>query len=163
MATIPTPAVDRDLSKLAPKFRRAVEAALAQLQAEGIDAMVNEGLRSDALQRVYFARGVTKARTVSGSWHGYGLAVDIISKKRGWDVWPWRAKDGSLRGGDPNWWRRVVEVMKLHGLDWGGDWESIFDAPHFQWEKCKASPSATSKKLFAAGRPFDVWPLVGAE
>lgn len=155
--------VDRDLSKLAPAFRRAVEAALAELNSKGIDAVVYEALRSDALQRVYFARGVTKARTASGSWHGYGLAVDVISRRREWDVWPWRAKDGTLRGGDPAWWRTVVDTFKRHGCDWGGDFNSIFDGPHFHWGKCKASPGPQSRALYAAGKPFDVWRLVGAE
>ena len=158
-----TPAVDRDLGKLAPKFRKAVQAALAELNARGIDVMVNEALRSDALQQIYFKRGVTKARTVAGSWHGYGLAVDVISRKRGWDVWPWRAKDGTLRGGDPAWWKPVVETFKRHGCDWGGDWQSIFDAPHFQHGKCRSSPGPQSRELFAKGRPFDVWRLVGAD
>lgn len=154
--------VDRDTSKLAPRFREAVEKALEELHARGIDAVVNEALRSDALQREYYARGVTKARTVAGSWHGYGLAVDVVSKTRGWDVWPWRAKDGSLPGGDPKWWRPVVETFKKHGCDWGGDWQSIFDAPHFQFGRCKSSPGAESKRYFAEGRPFKVWALVGA-
>jgi hypothetical protein len=155
-------AVDRDLDRLAPRFAAAVRAALAELNARGIDAVVYEARRSETLQQQYYRRGVTRAKSVAGSWHGYGLAVDIISKKRGWAVWPWRAKDGSLQGGDPVWYGPVLRAFKRHGCDWGGDWKSFFDAPHFQWGKCRSSPSSVSRKLFAEGRPEAVWPLVDA-
>jgi hypothetical protein len=156
------PAVDRDLSKLAPKFRERVEGAVAELNGRGIDVMVNEAGRSDALQRIYFKRGVTRARTVAGSWHGYYLAIDAISRKRGWDVWPWRAKDGTLHGGDPSWWKPVVETFKRWGCDWGGDWDSIFDGPHFQKGGLRSSPSPWSRRKFAEGKIEDVWKAVGA-
>lgn len=157
-----TPAIDRDLTKLAPGFRKRVEGALAELNARGIDAMVNEAGRSDELQRIYYRRGVTKAKTAAGSWHGYYLAVDITSKRRGWDVWPWRAKDGSLHGGDTAWWTSVVETFKRWGCDWGGDWESIFDAPHFQLGTLRSSPSQWSRQKFAEGNIRAVWQKVGA-
>jgi peptidoglycan L-alanyl-D-glutamate endopeptidase CwlK len=29
-------------------------------------------------------------------------------------------------------WREVVEVFKMYGWQWGGDWKSFKDFPHFQ-------------------------------
>jgi len=51
--------VNRDPTLLAPRFREAVEAALAECHANGLDARIWEGYRSNALQAVYYARGRT--------------------------------------------------------------------------------------------------------
>jgi peptidoglycan L-alanyl-D-glutamate endopeptidase CwlK len=151
------------LTVLAPKFRAAVEGALKECNERGVDAVVFESLRSNETQQEYYKRGVTKAKTAEAGWHGYGLAVDVISKKHGWDVYPERNSKGKLVGGDPEWYKVVVEVFKSHGLDWGGDWQSIFDAPHWQWGKCRSTPGPTSRNLFRKGKYKDVWPLVGAD
>lgn len=88
------PTVSRDLDLLAPVFRVAVERAIADCQARGLDAYVYEAYRSPELQALYYARGrtvvppikpVTNAPTNLQSWHGYGLAVDVISKSKAWD------------------------------------------------------------------------------
>ena len=51
--------VNRDLDLLAPRFSAAVQAALAECAAGGLDAFVYEGYRSQELQALYFARGRT--------------------------------------------------------------------------------------------------------
>jgi hypothetical protein len=152
--------VSHDLNLLAPKFRTAVEAAIAACQTSGLDAMVYEGYRTQELQAIYYARGrtvipptkpVTNAPTNLASWHGYGLAVDVVDTKKFW----------SPDGGD-DWFRRVAEVFKKHGCKWGGDWTKP-DLPHFQWGKCKASPSNQARALIATGGIAAVWEAVGAE
>lgn len=86
--------VNRDLTLLAPKFREAVEQAIADCKVRGYDAYVYEGYRSLELQQLYYARGrtiipptktVTNAPSNLYSWHGYCLAVDVISIAHGWD------------------------------------------------------------------------------
>jgi peptidoglycan L-alanyl-D-glutamate endopeptidase CwlK len=85
--------VSRDLELLAPKFRIAVQAAVAECRAAGLDAWVFEAYRSQELQALYYARGrtvippprtVTNAPTNLLSWHGYGLAIDVVSEKHFW-------------------------------------------------------------------------------
>ena len=85
--------VNRDLARLAPAFRKAVEAAIAECQGQGIDAFVYEGYRSQALAAMYYQRGrtvkppsrpVTNAPTNLHSWHGFGLAVDVVHRKSFW-------------------------------------------------------------------------------
>ena len=90
---------DPDLDKLAPAFRRAVRSALRDCTLAGLDAYVFEAYRSQELQELYYERGrtmkppeepVTNARTNLQSWHGYGLAVDVISQADFWnksDAW----------------------------------------------------------------------------
>ncbi len=142
-------AIDRNPIHLAPKFRAAVEAAIAECRSKGLEVILYEGLRSNETQKAYFERGVTKAKTAEASWHGYGLAVDVIHEKLLWNA-------------SAGWWQKVADIFKSHGLDWGGDWVSFKDLPHFQWGRCRSTPSATSRRLHRQGRYRDVWPLVGA-
>lgn len=153
-----------DLNLLAPRFKRAVEAAIADCNdparpGGSLGAKVFEGFRSPELQALYFQRGrtikpppkpVTNAPTNEFSWHGYGLAVDVIHKTRFWEP----------EGGEA-WFRQVAAEFAKHGCRWGGDWTSP-DLPHFQWGKCRASPSDRARSLLRSGGIEAVWQAVGA-
>lgn len=152
------PPITRDLDLLAPRFREAVENAIAECNLDGLDAFVYETFRTEDLQLHYFARGrtivpplktVTNAQSNLFSWHGYGLAVDVISRSKGW-----RAGDG--------WFHRVADVFRQYGLRWGGEWV-MRDLPHFQWGRCKPSPSDRARELFANGGVQAVWREVNAD
>lgn len=151
------PKPNNDLSLLAPKFRAAVEKSLRECSEAGLAAIVFEGYRSQALQELYYARGrtivppyhtVTNAKSNLYSWHGYGLAVDIIHRTQFW------APPG-------DWWEKVARIFKANGCDWGGDW-TIVDLPHFQWGTLRKSPSNRARELYAAGGMQAVWAEVGA-
>lgn len=143
------PARISDLAGLAPAFRAAVMGALEECRAAGLDATVFETLRTQERQRWAYLRGASRAKDADASWHFYGLAVDVISRAKAWDA------------GDA-WFRRVAAVFKRHGCDWGGDWHSFRDLPHFQWGRCRASPSDVSRTLYAQGGREAVWRAVGA-
>ncbi len=150
--------VDRDLGKLAPRFQEAVIAALADCRADGLDAFVYEAMRSNELQELYYRRGrpptpeyprpVTNARSNLYSWHGFGLAVDVISEAHHWDR-PWQ------------WFVHVAAHFSAHGCKWGGAWTNP-DPPHMQWGLCKPSPSDRARELLALGGIPAVWDAVGA-
>lgn len=130
--------VQNDPAALAVKFANATAAVLAALNEQGIDAISHECLRSDELARIYHALGVSNATDATHTWHHYGLARDIISKSRGWDVYPERDAAGNLHGGDPKWYVPVWQAFRDAGLSLGADWVHFFDAPHVQWGKCPA-------------------------
>jgi peptidoglycan LD-endopeptidase CwlK len=149
-----------DLTKLAPKFRAAVEQAIADCAARGLDAFVYEAYRSQELQSIYYARGrtvkppqkpVTNASTNLHSWHGYGLAVDVVHKKHFWEP-----PEGDA------WFKKVAESFAKFGCSWGGDWTQR-DLPHFQWGKCKPSPSDKARALIASDGMEAVWKEVAAD
>jgi peptidoglycan LD-endopeptidase CwlK len=149
--------VSRDLSILAPRFAEAVRKSIEECNRRGLDAYVYEGFRSAQLQAIYYARGrtvipphhtVTNARTNLNSWHGYGLAVDVISRSKSWNQ-------------PVSWFRQVAEVFKANNCKWGGDWTKP-DLPHFQWGPCKASPSPRAREIMKAEGPHGVWKAVGA-
>jgi len=149
--------VDRDIDLLAPKFAAAVREALAACAAASLHAVVYEANRSAALQAQYYARGrtivppsytVTNARSNLYSWHGYGLAVDVIDAKREWDA-------------PESWFAAVATHFHAAGCRWGGEWK-MKDLPHFQWGLCRPSPSDRARSLLAAGGRQAVWEAVGA-
>jgi hypothetical protein len=149
--------VTRDPELLAPKFREAVDRAIAACKAAGLDAYVYETYRSPELAAAYYARGrteipphktVTNAQSNLQSWHGYGLAVDVISKKNGWNK-------------PEEWFAQVAECFRAEGCRWGGEWK-MKDLPHFQWGLCKPSPSPRAHELHALGGKEEVWKAVAA-
>ncbi|TLY39119.1 MAG: LysM peptidoglycan-binding domain-containing protein [Nitrospirae bacterium] len=121
----------------------------------GIAVLVTQGLRSWEEQDALYAKGrtvppigkkhiVTKAKG-GQSYHNFGLAFDIVVLdavgKADWDV-------------DHPGWKKAGELGKSVGLDWGGDWKSFKDLPHFQYtggmtlEECR--------ELFPSGLPA-IW------
>lgn len=100
----------------------------------GIAVLVTQGLRTWEEQNALYAKGrtvppigkkhiVTKAKG-GQSYHNFGLAFDIVVLdslgKADWDV-------------DHPGWEKAGELGKSVGLEWGGDWKSFKDLPHFQY------------------------------
>ena len=149
--------VSRDLTLLAPGFRQAVDRAIQECNGRNLDAYVYETYRSPELQALYYARGrtffppsspVTNARDSLYGWHGFGLAVDVISQSKKWSV----AED---------WFQQVAAVFQKHGCRWGGEWK-MRDLPHFQWGRCKPSPSDLARQIYLTEGLGAVWVKVGA-
>lgn len=62
------------------------------------------------------------------SIHNYGLAFDIV-------ILFDKDKDGTFESASWNqdqYWMQVVVYFKSKGYEWGGDWRSFKDAPHFE-------------------------------
>lgn len=95
----------------------------------GLAILITQGLRTWEEQDALYAQGrtapgkiVTNARG-GQSWHNFGLAFDIVVLdsvgKADWDT----AHPG---------WSRAAAIGKSLGLEWGGDWPTFKDLPHFQ-------------------------------
>jgi hypothetical protein len=145
--------VRNDVALLAPKLRAIAIEATSAINLAGYDAVIYETMRSRELAEIYHTLGVSKASNELYSWHGYGLAFDVISRSRGWDAWE-----------DPSWFEPVVATYKAHGLHWGGDWVSFPDRPHMQWhiDGMHESPSDHARALLASGGLAAVWAEVRA-
>lgn len=150
--------VQNSTDGLAPQFKHAVIDAIDECHSKGLDAIVYESLRSDELQRIYYQRGrtvipphetVTNAPTAQYGWHFFGLAVDVISARDRWSV-------------APSWRKQVSEIFKFHGCTAGAEWPRFPDEPHYQWGKCRRSPSDEARALYARGGLILVWDAVGA-
>lgn len=91
-------------------------------------AEIFETWRSLERQEELYAQGRTTPGNIVTdskpglSIHGYGCAADVVFRDQKGD-WTWdRAYP----------WEKLAEFMKAQGLEWGGDWKSIKDLPHFQ-------------------------------
>ncbi len=129
--------VQRSSAGCAPAFVEAVERTLRRLEG-GLLELPFEWLRTAERQGFLYGFGrsyddgrgrVTKAATQFNSWHGFGLAVDVVEK----DATPWNAP--------MSFWENLGEAAEAEGLVWGGRWHSP-DWPHLQWGHCPQSPTA---------------------
>jgi peptidoglycan L-alanyl-D-glutamate endopeptidase CwlK len=151
--------VQRELSLLAPKMQAATTLMLAELlDVYDLPVMGFETLRTRERQAFLYGHGrdysdgrgiVTNAQTHLYSFHGYGLAIDVVEK----DATPWDAP--------PSFWNAIGEVAEKHGLAWGGRWKTP-DLPHVQWGKCPKSPAVHDRELIEAGGLEAVWRKYGA-
>jgi peptidoglycan L-alanyl-D-glutamate endopeptidase CwlK len=111
----------------------AIERSLTNSRAK---VRFTHTLRTIAEQDALYAQGrtapgkiVTNAKG-GKSYHNYGLAIDICliidGKEASWDTTKDFDKDGISD------WMEIVTIFKSRGWEWGGDFVSIKDTPHFQ-------------------------------
>jgi peptidoglycan LD-endopeptidase CwlK len=88
-----------------------------------VKPVVTEGLRTVARQRQLVAKGASKTMN---SRHITGHALDvafIFGKEVRWD-WPLYKTFADVM-------KRAAKELGL-SIEWGGDWKSFKDGPHFQ-------------------------------
>lgn len=94
---------------------------------------ITDGYRTFEQQNALYAKGRTKPGAVvtnskgGQSYHNYGLAFDAYYTKDGKVDLKTTIKQD------------VADIAKELGLDWGGNFKTIVDKPHFQLTKGKTS------------------------
>lgn len=125
------------LSRLHPVVLAAATALIERCYKRNIPILITQGLRTIAEQDALYAQGRTKPGAVvtnargGYSYHNYGLAVDFAlllpnGSSVSWDM---------FRDGNNNLiadWQEVEQEAKALGFEWGGEWASFKDYPHFQ-------------------------------
>jgi peptidoglycan L-alanyl-D-glutamate endopeptidase CwlK len=127
-----------DAQVAARRSLRAIRGALAA----GTEARIISGTRTYAEQNLLFRQGrfgnpgqrVTNARG-GESWHNFGLA---------WDIGLFRNGE-YLTDGAP--YRPLGAHGKVPGVDWGGDWRSFQDLPHYQFGTAGQTISAARARF----------------
>lgn len=117
------------LDVLLPFLHEAVKVAAKH----GLSVEVIAGLRTWDQQAALYAKGrtapgavVTNARPGS-SWHNFGLAVDLgLFQGRTYVDSKDPRKAESV-------YREIAEVAREYGIEWGGNWRSFKDTPHFEY------------------------------
>lgn len=145
---------EKNLLTLSPKaqakFRPFVAQARAIAASMGVDYKAISGNRTYAQQNALYAKGRTKpgkrVTNARGGYsnHNFGIALDFGVFKGG------RYLDNS----DPKQAHRVhaavAQVAGKHGIEWGGNWRSFKDTPHFE---IKTGLSMAQKRArLAAGK-----------
>lgn len=103
----------------------------------GVQILITQGLRTIAEQDALYAQGRTKPGAIvtnargGYSYHNYGFAIDFaLLLPNGSSVsWDTRMDGNNNQIAD---WQEVVKEAKALGFEWGGDWTSFKDYPHFQ-------------------------------
>ena len=132
------------VAKLHPAVRAEVTSLIDKVEANmmpGKMIRVVQGLRTIEEQDALYAKGrttpgpkVTNAKGGS-SYHNYGLAIDYAV----------------ISGGQVDWnpYQPMIDAFKAAGWEWGGDFKSIVDKPHFQ--KTFGKTVKQLKALYVAG------------
>lgn len=106
----------RALDKLNPAFRSKVEKFMEEVNRGTAIIFITESWRSEERQAELLKAGLSQVRH---SNHQDGLAIDI------------GFLGAQLYPSDLSKWRKVADIGKKYGIDWGFDlW--AWDKPHFQ-------------------------------
>lgn len=114
---------------LEPVTRAAVQAIMADAEAESLPLMLFETYRSQQRQETLFLQHRTQLRIVG--CHHTGTAADLVR----------------LVDGQPNWavdYGFLGKLARRHNLVWGGDWAGFRDMDHVQRVRVTDQP-----RLFA--------------
>ena len=113
----------RSLDRMKGVDERLVNVVKRAIEISEIDFCVTEGLRTKERQAELMKPGAT--RTMN-SKHIIGKAVDLAAIVDGqvrWD-WPLYPKLAVAM-------KRAAEIINVD-IEWGGDWVTFKDGPHFQ-------------------------------
>lgn len=120
---------NKKIEKLHPKIRCSVKNFINEVEKTiGIKLRVIQGFRTYAEQDALYAQGRTtggsKVTNAKGgqSNHNFGLAIDVAEIKNG--KIDWNEQEKVLP--------KIAPIGKKWGFEWGGDWKSLKDKPHFE-------------------------------
>jgi len=117
---------ERNITTLLPEVRPIARTLVQKAAANGINIKVISGMRTYEEQNILYAKGRTlpgnKVTNVRGGYsnHNFGIAFDI------------GIFSGNNYLSDSPKYKAVGLLGMDLGLDWGGNWTSIVDQPHFQ-------------------------------
>lgn len=117
------------ISRLHECIQERARELIRRAAEEGIALVVTQGLRTFAEQQALYDQGRTKPGKIvtnappGSSWHNFGLAFDVAELVAGKYHYP----------SDLAWWTHIGELGKALELDWGGDFHTFVDRPHFEY------------------------------
>lgn len=125
------PRTERSIRTLHPKAQVLARRSLTEIRYSGINARIISGTRTYAEQNRLFAQGrfgnptpiVTNARGGQSN-HNFAIA---------WDIGIFSA-NGAYLGNSPQYATAGQRAMNatITNLEWGGNWTSFVDRPHYQ-------------------------------
>lgn len=119
----------KDITHCHPKLQKLADKLLSDCSEQGIKIAIGECLRTVAEQDERYAQGRTKPGSIItnakgstySSMHQWGVAFDF-----------YRDDGKGAYDESGNFFVKAGKIGKAIGLEWGGDWNSIIDKPHFQ-------------------------------
>jgi peptidoglycan L-alanyl-D-glutamate endopeptidase CwlK len=117
---------EKNIATLLPEIQPIARALVQKAAANGITIKIISGRRTYDQQNKLYAKGRTlagkKVTNARGGYsnHNFGIAFDI------------GVFSGSRYLGDSSRYKAVAALGMDLGLEWGGNWTSMVDQPHFQ-------------------------------
>lgn len=119
----------RNIDLLRPDVAANCDKFLRLCKAAGYPVLVTSTVRDEEYQAHLYEQGrtrpgsiVTNSKRPTFHWDKAGLAFDICKNRKGEEY------------SDMAFWKGVSAIGKAMGFSWGGDWKSLVDMPHFQWD-----------------------------
>ena len=132
---------EKTIASLLPEVQPIARALVQKAALSGIKIKVISGLRTYAEQDALYAQGRTKPGNIvtnaKGGYsnHNFGIAFDI------------GVFEGSQYLEESSKYQAVGVLGMDLGLEWGGNWKTIVDQPHFQLRPTWASDFAERQML----------------
>lgn len=140
----------RDITLCHPRLQKLAAQLLEECSRQGLKIKIGETLRTMAEQDDLYAQGRTKPGNIVtnapgssySSYHQWGTAFDI-----------YRDDGQGAYNVSGQFFEKVGEIGVSIGLEWGGNWKSIVDKPHFQLPDW-GSTTTGIKKMYANPEEF---------
>jgi len=149
---------ETNIATLTPKAQEQARVFMGVVLSAGISAKIIDGNRTYAEQNALFRKGrdsngnvvdpskvVTNARGGQSN-HNFGIA---------WDIGVF---SGNTYLGNSPLYDTIGKIGRDLGLEWGGDWHSFTDKPHYQCRTGKTIQQV--RALFESGQPIPILDLL---
>ena len=144
----------RDVTQLHPDLQKKAKELVDKCAKKGLKIKITECLRTKAEQDALYAQGRTKPGSIVtnakgssySSMHQWGVAFDFC---RNDGKGAYEDKDG--------FFTKVGKVGVSIGLEWGGNWRSIKDKPHFQLPNWGSTASKLKSQYGTPEKFFKTW------
>jgi hypothetical protein len=115
----------RNISDLKPYVKYLAQRLIDEANKQGLKVLITSTLRDAEYQAYLYSLGRTREGQIvttlkKPAAHGYGLAFDICQNIKG-------------REWEDIFFAKVGKIGVSLGLEWGGNWKSFVDKPHFQF------------------------------
>lgn len=133
----------RNVKQLHPRLQKKIQELIKKCEHNGLKIGISECLRSVSEQNALYAKGrsapgkiVTNVKGSDyGSMHQWGVAFDF-----------YRNDGKGAYDNSGNFFQKVGKIGVELGLEWGGNWKSIKDMPHFQLPDWGSTPVKLKRK-----------------
>lgn len=140
----------RDINRCHPRLIELSKKLVSACRGQGLIIGIGESFRTKEEQDALYAKGrtapgniVTNAKGSSySSHHQWGTAFDI-----------YRNDGKGVYTDSDGFFEKVGKIGKSIGLEWGGDWKSPVDKPHFQLPDW-GSTTTKLKKMYGTPENF---------
>lgn len=144
----------RKIEDLHPRLQVLVGELKSASARNGLKIGIGECLRTAAEQDALYAKGrtapgeiVTNAKGSSySSMHQWGVAFDFYRNDG----------EGAYDNAD-GFFGKVGKIGQSLGLEWGGEWKSITDLPHFQLADWGKTPAKLKRLYGTPAKFFKAW------